>query len=656
MKSTVFADGRRPTLVVILRVLGLLLGLVTVSACLTSPQAPRRPARIFVLMVWDGLRPDFVTAARTPNLFAMENEGVRFARHHAVYPTITMVNAATLATGAAPGGTTILGDQVSVAPRLSAMKIALSPNDSWASQPVNLENSATLAKLNGPKFFNGALLGSESLGQQVRRAGGYLAIVGKKGPTFTFDDSVTGDPAMGAPIAADNFIFVSDDLVAPPTLKNQLTPAPRRAPAESIIYGARDTYFAQVVTERALPQAKAAALGGHPALVVFWQHNPDITQHRRGLGTQANLDALKVCDANLATTRQAIAKLGIADRTDLMVVSDHGFATIRALVPLGQLLVADGIKKSVTSDDILVLANGGSDLIHLSRSAFPTMQARRAVLQKITDLAESQPWSGPIFARSIGEERALESSWAKSSAEVESLGDEESAKRPGGQAGWQTGWQTRWQTGWIDGTFSLDTLGLIGHDNYLDAPDLVVSFRELPDADNRGLTGPTEPDYSFGENGNQSSNVGNQSSPLVAPVRGVMYADTGGWGGFTTGLGMHAAAGARELHNFCAAVGPDFRRHFVDQYPSGNLDLRATIARAMDLTSGDEAGSDGRVLDEAMAGNQLHATTNESRLAVSRTLSRTVTTTTLNFSTLSAGTRRWSYLDGAEYQEKPLTK
>ena len=299
-----------------------------------------------MLMVWDGLRPDFVTAERTPNLFAMENEGVRFARHHSVYPTITMVDAATLATGAPPGGTTILGDEVSLVPRLSAHEDRAGARRFVGNQPVNLENSATLAKLNGPKFFNGALLGSESLGQQVRRAGGYLAIVGKKGPTFTFDDSVTGDPAMGAPIAANNFIFVSDDLVAPPTLKSQLTPAPRRSADESVIYGTRDTYFAQVVTGRALPQAKAAALGGHPALVVFWQHNPDITQHHRGLGTQANLDALKVCDANLASIRHAIAKLGIADRTDLMVVSDHGFATIRALVPLAQLLVANGIKKS----------------------------------------------------------------------------------------------------------------------------------------------------------------------------------------------------------------------------------------------------------------------------------------------------------------------
>jgi hypothetical protein len=197
---------------------------------------------------------------------------------------------------------------------------------------------------------------------------------------------------------------------------------------------------------------------------------------------------------------------------------------------------------------------------------------------------------------------------------------------------------------------------MIGRDNYFDAPDLVVSFRESPDADNRGLTGPTEPDYEVGDDGEQRSGGRNLSAPLLAPVKGVMYADTGGWGGFTTGLGMHAAAGARELHNFCAAVGPDFRRHFVDQYPSGNIDVRATITRAMDLPPGDEASSAGRPLDEALAGHQLDATMGESRLTVSRRLPSTEITTSLEFSTLSAGQHRWSYLDSAEYQKTPLTK
>src|ERR1700747_2605336 len=121
MKSTLFPSGRNPAFAV-LPMLGcafaLSLALVIAPPHRASAESPRGPARIFVLIVWDGLRPDFVTAERTPNLFAMENEGVRFARHHSVFPTITMVNSATIATGAPPGSTTILGDEVSLLPRL----------------------------------------------------------------------------------------------------------------------------------------------------------------------------------------------------------------------------------------------------------------------------------------------------------------------------------------------------------------------------------------------------------------------------------------------------------------------------------------------------------------------------------------------------------
>src|SRR6266851_967096 len=59
--------------------------------------------RIVVLMVWDGLRPDFVTQRDTPNLFRLAREGVRFDKHHSIFPTLTMVNATALATGSPPG-------------------------------------------------------------------------------------------------------------------------------------------------------------------------------------------------------------------------------------------------------------------------------------------------------------------------------------------------------------------------------------------------------------------------------------------------------------------------------------------------------------------------------------------------------------------------
>ena len=78
--------------------------------------ARRGRGRIVVLMVWDGLRPDFVTQRDTPNLFQMAREGVRFDRHHSIFPTLTMVNATALATGAPPGVNGLEGNNFYLAP------------------------------------------------------------------------------------------------------------------------------------------------------------------------------------------------------------------------------------------------------------------------------------------------------------------------------------------------------------------------------------------------------------------------------------------------------------------------------------------------------------------------------------------------------------
>ncbi|HZO81366.1 MAG TPA: alkaline phosphatase family protein [Candidatus Binataceae bacterium] len=570
-----------------------------------------RPARIFVLMVWDGLRPDMVTAGWTPNLFAIENEGVRFAHHHSAYPTVTMVNAAAIALGAGPGRTGIIGDDMYLRPRLLAERVRFPAAAPWATRPVDLEDSALLATLNGPAAFAGRLFGFDTLAQQLRRAGGYLAILGKDGPTFVFDDSVTGEPAARGPITGQDYLFLSDKLGAPAPLEGEPGAAPPIRAGAGALSIARDAWFTRVAIERALPAAKRAAQGGRPALIVLWQHNPDLTQHRRGLGTQADIDALRADDTNLAALRSAIASLGIADRTDLMVVSDHGFATIRAPVPLARLLVAQGLKKSSDSDDVIVVADGGSDLVYLSRAAFPTPKSRAAILQKIVDFADTQPWVGPMFTRQEPHQEGL---------------------------------------GWVKGTFGLEAAGLAAGDG---APDLVLSFRELSDADNRALTGPGDPIYTFDSHDERRVLSGNRSAPLVVPIKGVIYADNGR-SPYTTGMGMHGAAGARELHNFCAAVGPDFRRHFVDQYPTGNVDLRATIARVIGLSGGDappRSGA-GRSLDEALAGGRFDGSTSERRLSVSRSLPAMETTTTLEFAELAAGGLSWSYLDGSSVAQR----
>ena len=56
----------------------------------------------FLLVVFDGLRPDMVRADTTPNLLRLAAMGTRFARARSVFPSETRVCSATVATGCMP--------------------------------------------------------------------------------------------------------------------------------------------------------------------------------------------------------------------------------------------------------------------------------------------------------------------------------------------------------------------------------------------------------------------------------------------------------------------------------------------------------------------------------------------------------------------------
>ena len=85
--------------------IAVLAGLV-LTACSTA--APRR----HLVIVVDGLRPDYVTAEVMPNLTALAGRGVVFSRHHSVYPTVTRVNASSISTGSYPETHGLMGNSV----------------------------------------------------------------------------------------------------------------------------------------------------------------------------------------------------------------------------------------------------------------------------------------------------------------------------------------------------------------------------------------------------------------------------------------------------------------------------------------------------------------------------------------------------------------
>jgi hypothetical protein len=105
-----------------------------------------------IIMVWDGLRPDSVNPTDTPNLYALRQAGVHFTDNHSTYPTFTMMNGSSFATGSFPktsgfyGNTFWTPPQAGTAQPIPAGKTASGGNQDYVA-PVFTEDYAVLGTL-----------------------------------------------------------------------------------------------------------------------------------------------------------------------------------------------------------------------------------------------------------------------------------------------------------------------------------------------------------------------------------------------------------------------------------------------------------------------------------------------------------------------------
>src|SRR5881275_2767428 len=96
-----------------------------------------------VMVVWDGMRPDFVSEQNTPTLWKLAQSGVTFRNHHSVYPSATIVNGTAIATGVYPNHSGLLANH-DYRPEIDAQK------------SVDVENVAVVRKadqLSGGKYI-----------------------------------------------------------------------------------------------------------------------------------------------------------------------------------------------------------------------------------------------------------------------------------------------------------------------------------------------------------------------------------------------------------------------------------------------------------------------------------------------------------------------
>ena len=115
-----------------------------------------------LIVVFDGLRPDMVSAALSPNLHGFLAEGSRFAESRSVFPSATRVNATSMATGATPAVHGIVANMFHD-PRIFGGRLV------HTGEAAHLEAGETA--------YGGRLVTATTMGDAVAAAGGKVAVV-----------------------------------------------------------------------------------------------------------------------------------------------------------------------------------------------------------------------------------------------------------------------------------------------------------------------------------------------------------------------------------------------------------------------------------------------------------------------------------------------
>jgi arylsulfatase A-like enzyme len=296
-----------------------------------APLSSARP-RVIVLVV-DGLRPDSITNEITPNLFRLKQEGTWCANAHSVFPTVTRVNSASIATGATPSVHGIVSNTMYVA------GVDAKPFDT-----ANYRNLVKLAEISG-----GRTLPVTTLGEVLEKAGISFAAVssGSNGSAYLLNP--TAPKGTGVLI---NGGFEDGRRVAFPDKLDQAIQ--QRFGAEKSNAGIPSLLWTErVLREYVLPEI-------HPEVMIDWLTEPDGTQHKFGVGSPEALAVLKKMDEQVGLLLARLRELSLEGTTDIIVTADHGFAAEPDPVDLQGALKATG-----KAGDIIAASNGSSVLLYV---------------------------------------------------------------------------------------------------------------------------------------------------------------------------------------------------------------------------------------------------------------------------------------------------
>jgi arylsulfatase A-like enzyme len=305
-----------------------------------------------------------------PVVSKLADEGVRFLHNHAVFPTVTRGNSASLVTGVTPGKHGLTANK-SIFPEYSSTEVvdALVPK---------------LPEIN--RITGGGLLLVPTIGELIsQRDLKWVSVVG----------GTSGNAYVQHPNASDfGDVVIHPEFTNPPdhhaTIIGKLGEwPPKEAPARELVERTAD-----VAIEYALAEL-------NPDVLLVWFPEPDTSQHAFGVDSPEAQDMYALADSQLGRIMSAIS--GQAEAPDVFVVSDHGYSTIDSVIDIQAELAGAGFdlapRAGQGENSVVVAENGGSVLLYLPGS---NPERRGRLLSWLSD----QPWVDAIATKGSGSDHS----------------------------------------------------------------------------------------------------------------------------------------------------------------------------------------------------------------------------------------------------------
>jgi arylsulfatase A-like enzyme len=345
-------------------------GAVLCGTC--GPALARGNAEHVVVLVWDGMRPDFITPQNCPNLYSLATNGVFFKNNHCAYVSSTEVNGTALATGVHPGRSRVIAN--------TEYRPEISVTGTFATEGLD-------AIRRGDLLTGGHYLGAETLAEILQDEGIPTIIAGSKPVALLHDRSNKKNSA-----SEKESVLLFEGKTIPRIVGDALPKAndDKNWPSNAVPNTAQDNW-----TTRSL--LRVLWKKNLPRYTLLWLSDPDKSQHEVGVGAPNALAGIDSSDKNLGEVIKALKERGVYEKTDIMVVSDHGFSTIAKGPDVVEILKKakfSAFKKNDNPEagDVMVVGLGGSVMFYV-------VEHQESVIRRLVEFLQQSDFAGVIFSK-----------------------------------------------------------------------------------------------------------------------------------------------------------------------------------------------------------------------------------------------------------------